>query len=62
MSFKAKEPTADALGLFPKGANTKPKEGEIHACPSARRATGAALLPGGEVLGEQQREEKQSRA
>ena len=29
MSFKAKEPTADALGLFPKGANTKPKEGEI---------------------------------
>ena len=29
MPFKAEEPAAGALGLFPKGAGTKPKEGEI---------------------------------
>ena len=29
MPFKAEEPAAGALGLFPKGASAKPKEGEI---------------------------------
>ena len=29
MSLKAEEPTVDVLDLFPKGANAKPKEGEI---------------------------------
>ena len=29
MSLKAEEPTVDVLDLFPKGADTKPKEGEI---------------------------------
>ena len=29
MSLKTEEPTVDVLDLFPKGADTKPKEGEI---------------------------------
>ena len=29
MSLKTEEPTVDALVLFPKGADTKPKVGEI---------------------------------
>ena len=39
--FKAEEPAAGALGLFPKDANTKPKDGE--AQPSGFFKLGAGM-------------------
>ena len=41
MPFKAEEPAASALGLFPKGAGAKPKEGE--AQPSEFFKLGAGM-------------------